>query len=358
METEIVKQIINLLLDRPEKAEKVFLWTLQTLMTLWGFSLIGFDIVSTLKNGTSSLLDITTSIILFTIVWVVAWGFLIDLLVAILFYFLNPMIRFIRKSSIYIIRLIFFKLKWAQKPRFVWRQQTNHSPVNYTELSDILSFSKCLDRLTNSSAGSENVLKILSYNKKEFMKSRINRYYNIVLIISLANIFLDKDIHLNFWTIIGLGLLYIVGNIISEMIDFYDTIASKYTYYLQPMLEFNIYENFVYHTLLKTPLLFDNYSIKREKKVVILTFKDEEAIYKNLYHEIHFIPTNISHYSQKLTKMKESQSNILVVFLSRERFPLYDLNKITESGYFFIQTTDEAQLVEAVQVLRPIFLGN
>lgn len=56
--------------------------------------------------------------------------------------------------------------------------------------------------------------------------------------------------------------------------------------------------------------------------------------------------------------MKESQPNVLVVFLSKDNFPLYNLNKIAEAGHCFIQTTDETQLVEAVKTLCPIFLGK
>lgn len=356
METGIIKQFTNKLLDQPAKAEKIFLWTLQALITLWSFSLVGFNIVTTVKNSELSLLDITTCIILFTIVWSVAWGGLIDLLVIILFYLLNPIVRFIRKILVYLIRLFLSIVKKDQKPKLVWKQPINHSSVNDVELSDILKFARFIDRVTNSSAGSENILKILSYDKKEFIKSRINRYYNIILIVSLANIFLDGDINLNFWTIILLVVLYVTGNIISEMIDFYDTIASRYTYYLQLILENTIYSNFIYHTLLKVPLLLDDYSIKKKRNIIYLTLKYTEMVDKNPTKEIRFIPANTDNYFQQLIKIKEKQPNTLVVFLSKDNFPLYDLNKITEAGHCFIQTTDEAQLVEAVKTLRPIFL--
>lgn len=358
METGSIKYFTDILLNQPAKAEKIFLWTLQALITLWFFSFFGFDIVSTVKNGESSLLDIIISIILFTIVWCVAWGGLIDLLLILLFYLLNPIIRFIRKALVYLIRLLLFKINKWQKPKFIWKQPINHSTFNYVELNDFLWFSSFMDRVTNSSAGSENILKILSYDKKGFIKSRINRYYNIVLLVYLANIFLNGDINLNFWTIILLGLLYVVGNIISEMIDFYDTVASKYTYYLQPVLENTIYSNFIYHALLKAPLLFDDYSIKKKRNIVYLALKDKEMVCQNQFKEVWFIPTNTDIYSRQLTKIKEKQSDILVVFLSKDNFPLYDLNKITEAGQCFIQTTDEAQLVEAIKTLRPIFLGK
>lgn len=233
METGIIKQFTDILLDQPGKAEKIFLWTLQALITLWGFSLVGFDIVSTLKNGEPSLLNITTSIILFTIVWGIAWGGLIDLLVITLFYLLNPITHIIKIVVFYLIRWIRHKIKWGQKPKFVWKQQRNSLPINHI---DVLKFSDFMDRITNSSAGSENVLKILSYDKKEFIKSRINRYYNIVLIVSVSNIFLNGDINLNFGSIALLVLLYVVGNIIFDLIDLYDRIDSKYMHYLKPVI--------------------------------------------------------------------------------------------------------------------------
>jgi hypothetical protein len=359
METGVIKHFIDILLDQPGKAEKIFLWTLQALITLWGFSLVGFDIVSIVKNGESSLLNTTTNIILFTIVWSVAWGGLIDLLVVTLFYLLNPIIRFIRKAPVYLIRLIFFKLKLTKKPKFVWKQQINHFPVDYTELMSLLDGVKIIDRVTRSSNGSTNMLKILSYNKKQFIKTRIIRYYSILLIVTIANIVVYK---LNTGSIWGIAILLItlffLGKTIFDLIDLYDRIDSKYMHYLKPVIEFEIYKDFIYYSLLKAPLLFDNYSIKIERNTVILTFKDKETIYENPYKEIYFIPTNAENYSQQLTKMKESQPNVLVVFLSKNNLPLYDLNKIAEAEHCFIQTTDESQLVEAVKTLRPIFLGK
>lgn len=357
METGIFKQFTDSLLDQPAKAEKIFLWTLQALITLWGFSLFGFDIVSSIKNSESSLLDITTSIILFTIIWGIVWGGLVDLLVITLFYLLNLIIRFIKVIPLYLIRLLLSKVKRIQKPKLIWKQKINSSPVDYTELISLLNGLKIIGRITGSSNGSMNILKILSYDKKQLIKSRAIRYYSIVLIVTIANIIVYK---LNIGSIWGIAILLItlffLGRTIFELLDLYDRIGSKYIHYLQPVIEFEIYKDFIYYSLLTVPL-FD-YSIKRERKAIVLVLEDEDTIYQNPFKEVYFIPTNEDNYSKQLTRMKESQPNALVVFLSKDNLSLYDLNQISEAGYCFIQTTNEAQLVEAVKTLHPIFLGK
>lgn len=380
-----MNQFFKIALDHPAKAEKVFLWLLQSLLIFWFLSTVfnlqlGFCIADSgsfyinqecIKSV--SLLDIAFYLVVYALSWFVVWEFLADLVIKLTFILFNSVIRLIRKilgqillALVYIVMYFLSSIKLINKPKKYWEKpKKEKSDDDYfnkmIELRESLGGINFVNKLTNSAIGSKTLLNTILHEKRHFIQSRVIRYYTILLIVVISKLSNQNLSDLTNLDIITLSTSVLIGFIVFDLNDIYTKLTTDDVHFLIPQLKFDIYKDFIFQSLSNSVLIGD-YSIVNKRRFIELNLRDhnEEVNFREKYFKkILFIP--IDDYSNNLNQILtlfEGHQDILIVIASNDKLSIHDRNRIFEAKYCFIQTTDRNQLVEAILMLRPIFKGD
>lgn len=380
-----MNQFFKIALDHPAKAEKVFLWLLQSLLTFWFLSTffnfqIGFCITDTdslyinpecLK--TVSYLDIAFYLAIYVLTWFMIWEFLADLIVRLIFILFNSSIRLIRKilgkillAIVYVAMYILSLFKLIKKPNKYWKKpKKEKSDDEYfnkmTDLRNALGGFTLINKITNSAIGSKTLLNIISHEKSRFIQSRVIRYYTIMLIIVIAKLSNQDFSSLSLMDIMVLSTSVLIGFMVFDLNDIYTKLNTDDVHFLIPQLKFEIYKDFVFQ-LLSNSILISDYSILNKRRFIELTLKEcnEDLNFREKYFkEILFIPVDdlSNNLNQIFSRFKDNHSTLIVIVTDNE-LSIYDRNRIFDAKYCLIQSSDRNQLIEAFLKLRPIYTGT
>lgn len=377
-------QFFKVALDQPAKAEKAFLWFLQSLIVLWILSVFfGWPIEYYFENGDKlksdhasdsiSAIDFAAFLVVFAITWLLLWLIFVDFLVQLLFYLLNRIIRVVRRIFRYIFTAIFYGIRMllsiihlCRKPEKFWKKNNvEEGEESYfskmSDLRDILSGFTFLNKITNSVMGYDGLLQVISYEKGEFVQSRVIRYYSILLIVVIAKLNISDIAQFSILKASIIILTLLLGFIVFELNDIYSRLNTDDVHFLRPQLEFEIYKEYIFDSLSHS-ILIDNYTVYKKRRFINLSLKKTEdpSLHAGYFKQIIFAPIDnfVNNIDQFIDRMKRTEPDTLVVFVSEELLEIYQRNKIAESKYCYIQTTDVEQLQNSIFVLRPVFMGS
>lgn len=379
-----MNQFFKIALDYPAKAEKVFLWVLQSLLVFWILSSIfNIDFGLCLTNiedafitsdclKAISAIDIATYIIVYVLTWFIVWEFLADLIVRLIFFLLNKVIRLIWLGIIEILYHIFFAIKYClsyisigKKPKYKKKDKVEDTGIEYydkmLQLRKSLEAFAFMNKVTDSAVGSINLLNIISHEKGQFIQSRVIRYYTILLAVVLIKASEQSFSNLSTLTVIALVICILLGFVVFGINDIYSRLNTDDVHFLIPELKFDIYKDFIYQSV-SNSILIDDYKVKNKRRFVELVLKDDEKtneLQKEYYKGILFVPIDNkrNNLNQIINRFKNND-NTLIVIVSNFEIKLFDRNRIVAEKFCHIQTTDRNQFIEAILTLRPIFIGS
>ena len=260
-------------------------------------------------------------------------------------------------------------IRLCQKPEKFWKkeniEESEEKEESYfnkmSDLRDILGGFKFINKITNSVVGYDGLLRIISYEKGEFVQSRVIRYYSILLIVVIAKMNISDILHFSILKNAIIILTLLLGFIVFELNDIYSRLNTDDVHFLRPQLEFEIYKDFIFESL-SNSILIDDYVIHKKKRVINLLLKESKdpTLYSEYFKQIIFVPIDnfVNNINQFIDQTKQNQSDTLVVFVSDDLLEIYQRNKIAESKYCYIHTIDFEQLQNAIFTLRPIFIGS
>lgn len=378
-----MNQFFKIALDHPAKAEKIFLWVLQSILIYWFLSVVFniqyidcFNDSGNFQNdciNSVTSLDIAFFLIIYAVTWFIVWELIADLAVKLVFLLFNRIISFLSRLLGQLLLIVLYVLwrflaifKIVQKPKKYWQKpNTEKSDVEHinkmNSLREDLGAFDYINTVTNSSVGYRSLLSILSHEKAQFIQSRVIRYYTILLIVVIAKSFTLDLSNLTPLFIIGLVISVLLGFMVFGLNDIYTRLNSDDVHFLIPQLEFEVFKDFIFESLSKS-ILIDDYVIMKKRKSILAKLKDrpsESILTENYFKEIHFIPLDdfVININQILLQSKRSP-DMLMVIVTNFALLIPDLNRIVESKFCHIQTTDRNQFMEAILRLRPIFIGS
>lgn len=380
-----MNSILKILLDHPAKVEKIFLWFLQSAIIIWimssffGYNVIDIKFVQghleTNFVMSLSAINLATCLLLFTLSWILIWGFLADLLFQLLFVSMNWIIRqfitllkLLFNSFLYPILLMLSWFKIVKKPKLFWKKDNNSESSSIEDdnvfqirmnqqLVDMELFS-FLNKWTKSAIGSEFVLELISMEKGEFIQSRMIRYYTITVIIAIVqlNAFNFSE---NFFTIICVILfILVIGFIISGFNDLYRRLNENNLFYLIPQLEFEVYLDYIYNNF-KESIINDDFEIVKKRKFLSLSIKENSKNndYKN-QNLIEVVPLFEKAIPSIEIINRFRKSNSLVVYISESIPDISIRNQIVKNKQCLIVAKSQDELFEGIKKLYPIIIGE
>lgn len=379
-----MNQFFKIALDYPAKAEKVFLWVLQSLLIFWvlsSFFNIDFGLCLTNKEDAFinsdclkaiSAINIATYIIVYVLTWFIVWEFLADLIVISIFFLLNRVIRLIWLGIIEILYHVLFALKYSlglikivKKPKYKKKAKVEDIGIEYydkmIELRKSIDPFTFINKITDSAIGSINLLNIISYEKGQFIQSRVIRYYTILLAVVLIKASEQSFSNLSTLTVIAIVICVLLGFVVFAINDIYSRLNTDDVHFLIPELKFDIYKDFIYQSV-SNSILIDDYKVKNKRRFVELVLKDDEKnneLRNEYFKGILFVPIDNkrNNLNQIINRFKNSD-NTLIVIVSNFEITLFERNRIIAEKFCHIQTTDRNQFIEAILTLRPIFIGS
>lgn len=380
-----MNQFFKIALDHPAKAEKVFLWLLQSLLIFWFLSSVFSQQLSLCITDTDSFyiskecfqsvsfLDIAFYVVIYALTWFLVWEFLADLVVQLIFILFNSAIRLIRKilgkillAVVYIVMYLLSLFKLIKKPKKYWKKpKKEKSDDEYfnkmTELRTALGGFTFMNKITNSAIGSKILLNIISHEKSRFIQSRVIRYYTILLIVIIAKLSNQDFSSLTVMDIMALSISVLIGFMVFDLNDIYTKLNTDDVHFLIPQLKFEIYKDFIFQ-LLSNSILISDYSILNKRRFIELNLKECRGDFnyrEKYFNEILFIPLDdySNNLNQILNRFKDNQDTLIVI-VSNIELSIHDRNRIVEEKHCLIQKADRNQLVEAILMLRPIFIGS
>lgn len=378
-----MNQLLKIAFDNPDKIEKIFLWIVQTLIILWLSPLILNGVInSNFSHSKDAFLDLfflqklspinlACYLLIFALSWILIWHVFADLIINLIFLLLNGLVRIITKIIVFVLRIIYYSLRFClykvrigNSPRKFWVKSDTEYIDNYPQKSKVneeIEFFYFINRLTKSAFGSQMLLTILTYEKANFINSRIIRYYTIILIVFLAKSNIHNITHNGYVKISILILLILLGFFVFSINDLYTTITKNKLYFLKPMLEFDIYKQMITDALQHSPLS-EFYVIENKRRNIILNLKksDElEILTKDHFEKIIFVPIKpkANNYSKWLLSL-EKMRNTLVVFVSEELPDITVLNEIEFKKCCYIYAKKKFDIIGAIYEINPIIIGS
>jgi len=375
-----MNQLLKILLDHPDKTERFFIWFLQSAIIIGGMSyFFGYNIVQIKsENGTLefnvigqlSALRLATYFLVFTISWIIIWGVVADLIIQSLFHLLNWIFRQIRNFllELYLVIVkknlaIFSFFKIIQKRKLDrdlanydedLKYQPNEFIVKTQKLNKDFEFFFELNKWTKSTLGSEILLEIISFEKRDFIHSRMIRYYTIIVII----LFLKFN-YLEFYKYLIFSIIiFFIGCIVFGIKNLSNKLNQRELFYLIPRLKFEVYYEFVKGCIESSKIAGD-YEIITKSKFLTLNLKNNEnEIRRDFFKSINIIPLDdkINPLILSINRFKEFRS--LTIFIS-EFIPTIDICKSIElNQQCLLVVQNQEDLLDGILKLYPIITGQ
>lgn len=372
-----MNNFIKTALDHPAKIERIFMWLMQTLILVWLFSLVfgvslesdylSQDFSSLLK--TTSALKVATILILFVGSYFIVWELLADALVKYVFAFFGKLLDWTFRLVLFFLYLFtFFPIKYF---RYLLNRNKNTTPIVFNKssrkaendsekllhLKQSFEFFHVVNKKTDSSLGSELLLKFSEFEQSDFIHSRVIRYYTILLIVVLGNIpLIDFSKMTGFQTVVLLTTI-IIGAVIFTISKLYSDLKSPFLRKIKPLLELDVFKQTIYEVL-KNSQLFREYKTEKKKRFIYLTLKDEFKVMDHLgsyFRNITLVPHQESVYPlSKVLEKNTSESDRLVIIISGVIPSTIQKNILMEKNIGFICARDESELETGLQNILPL----
>lgn len=217
-----------------------------------------------------------------------------------------------------------------------------------------------MNRVTESSIWTEFLLNILSYEKVDFIQSRIIRYFTILVIVLGANINLLKLNELTWLKIIIIVLVILLGLLIFKFNDIYTKFSNSQIHELIPKLENDLYRDLVFKTLSNSRLMY-YYEIEKKRKSIVLQLKkssDQIDLFEKYARIIEFIPVDSNQFDlARIFNNRIPKTTEMKVLISQHIPKLWEQNEMKTLGIYFVYAECEEDILDAIQMLQPFVSG-
>jgi len=310
-----------------------------------------------------STYKLSVGIVLFIITWIILWEFLANLILPQLLKAISWVTLWISVVSIRLPYFILLILIWPctgkkKLPKFLFisRKKNDTFSDKYikkrTEFNVLLRLFDKLNRLTESSIGSEALLKILEYEKTWFIRSRIQQYYAAILFVFIGFSLITEIDGIKFYYYIILGFLIVLGGVIISVDNVFRSIDDMNHYQLVDDLDYYIFHDMVRGAIEDHEVIM-RYDLEKARNRFILKLKPEpkEFLLKMTYQVE--ISTGASYemtdiVSNVLERQSKTSTETLFLIVSDELPDVSCTNKMVENEIAFIYAENEEDILRGI----------
>ncbi|MBI3134079.1 MAG: hypothetical protein HYZ14_05325 [Bacteroidetes bacterium] len=391
-----MNQILKIFFDEPEKAERMFLFILRTLiiaalLSIFIYGPIGNKIfpqevcdsakagsfwdLSFLKNA--SFMDAATYVTLFVITWLLFWGVIIDLVIHIVVSILNKLLGWTFFALGFLIKLVIFSGWWylyslgaVKKPIkfWIWGRQVQFDEEfedgydrRIVRIQSNLALIKKISRLMGKAPIEEILIFILEHEKVHFIRSRVSQYFSIVFVVCVVHLYKFK---IQDYGAIEISMcigLFLLGSAILSINQVYSTLLiGNTTDLIKARLIQEAHVAMIQESL-ENSSLTSRYKVKQIKRLVIaLNLKDKFNGWSDYIKDVRFFsfgerPENIYNW---LKQRYKPINDCLLIIVCSEAPDIVTQNLMVDRNVGFIQASDEDEMLSALDKIQPIILGR
>lgn len=391
-----MNQILKIFFDEPEKAERMFLFILRTLiiaalLSIFIYGPIGNKIfpqevcdsakagsfwdLSFLKNA--SFMDAATYITLFVITWLLFWGVVIDLVIHIVVSIISWLLGCVFFVLGFLIKVFIFAGWWylyslgaVKKPvRFwVWGKQVQFDDDfedgydrRVVRIQSNLTLIKKISRLMGKAPIEAILLFILEHEKADFIRSRVSQYFSILFVICTVHLYKFKLQDFGAIEITMCIGLFLLGAAILSINQVYSTLQiGNTTDLIKGRLIQEAHVAMIQESL-ENSSLTSRYKVKQIKRLVIaLNLKDKFTGWAEYVKDVRFFsfgeqPEKIYEWLQRRYK---PINDCLLIIVCSEAPDIVTQNLMVDRKVGFIQASDEDEMLSALDKIQPVILGR
>jgi hypothetical protein len=374
----MTNQVIDILLEKPDKVERIVLLLLKTLISVWGLNLVLLYFQPTFAIGFSdsqsilsfdffkdfSAIRMATYLVLFIVFWVLIWEVFANWLLP----FLCKLFVWITQIVLLVVPMIIIGLI-VMGYRYLFKRPVKEEVISdnekltwtqnfFAKLNDenrtrfffgsLFTF-HFINTISKSSAGSEFLYLIMEHEKTDFVKSRILAYYTVALVIFITvGIKNPEFIGWIYYSIIFvLGFIAIV---IAAMRDILNDLNNNNLTDLKNILPIDIYQNMVDETV-ENHEIAKSFKLFRLRKRLVLSrvYDKSDEVCDFPRKKIHILRFTSEEETMTLipffSKNMEDIPDELKVVIVADMIPdILMRNFMERKGIYFIYTDDEEQL--------------
>ncbi len=384
----MTNQIIDILLERPEKVERMVLLLLKTLITAWILNLIiihvaplcltiddkSVDLVSLAFLSKVSALKSAVYIVSFIVLWIMLWGILANLVLPIickLFFWILQFFLILIPIIVLSLAIVGYR-KVFKKPvkekAVIDTEKTSGTQRLFNKLNDenrnrfffgSLFIFHYMNTVSKSSIGSELLYEIMEHEKTDFYRSRILGYYTIVLILFISIGILKPD-WINWAYYVVSVILAFLAILIAIMRDVLKDLDTSNLTDLRLILPNDMYVDMVDKTIEEHSISkqFKCESLRKRLVLSRIATKDETScdFPRKVINVIRFTSDEeILTYTTFFKNFeKESPENAKYIVVTDMMPDVVVRNFLEKKGMYFIYAEDDEQLFLGLNKIRPL----
>lgn len=384
----MTNQIIDILLEKPEKVERIILLLLKTLISAWGLNLLllyfqpSYAITFTdTQNILSfdflkefSAFRAATYLVLFIVFWMLLWeafaNWLLPLLCKLFVWITQIVLLVIPAVMVGLIAMMYrflFKRSFKGKAAPDYEKLTGTQKF-FAKLYDenrtrfffgSLSTFHFVNTITKSSAGSEFLYLIMEHEKTDFVKSRILGYYTIVLVIFIS-VGILKPQFITWLYFIFMAVLALLAIMIAAMRDVLKDLDNNHLVDLRTILPIDIYVDMVDKTIEKHSISKSFKSESMRKRLILSrVYSKSEEICELPRKMIHVYRITSEEETMTLTPFfskneAEIPAHMKVIVVADMVPDVLFRNFMEKKGMYFIYAEDDEQLFWGLNKIKSL----